>query len=160
MFSKLPTLLKHSQDCQARATCEPEVYVVLVRPLSHRSLKIRVTGDAHRTYLQLGGHKCPTGHCRYNCMVGSYLQISGDSQNILVHTFTKHRKAKKNSNNYHLRPYFPYLRHHSWVIGKVTKAGENEHFSCLFCSIMRLLRVEGRQGSPFYIPPALLLTVQ
>lgn len=79
---------------------------MLLRPLSHRSLKIRVTRDVHGTYLQLGGHKCPTGHCCYNCMVGSYLQISGDSQNILVHTFTKHRKAKKNTNNYHLPTLF------------------------------------------------------
>ena len=65
----------------------------------HSNFKTQVHRDVYWTYLQLGGRKDLTGHCCYNCMAGSYLQISGGSQNILVHTYTKHKKAKKHSSN-------------------------------------------------------------
>lgn len=126
-------------------------YAMRARVLYHSDFKMQVHRAVHWTYLQLGGHKCQTGHYCCNCMVGSYLQISGGSQNILVHTYTKHRKAKKYSSNpSFISPYFRYLRHHSWVTGKVTQAGKNEHLTkgIIFIPQMRLVRTggKGRQG--------------
>lgn len=103
------------------AICELQFYTVLVKLVHHSKFKTQAHREVHRTYLQLGGHKGLAGHCCYTCMVGSYLQISGGSQNTPVHTYTKHRKAKKHSSNASfITPYFSYLRHNSWETGKVT----------------------------------------
>lgn len=105
--------------------------------------------DVHWTYLQLGGHKGLTGHCFYSCMAGSYLQISGGSQNIQVHTYTEHRKAKKHSSNPSFTiPCFPSLRHHSWVTGRVTQAFKDEHVTkgIIFIPLNEASEGRGQQG--------------
>lgn len=75
--------------------CPKHLYLDSSPVILHQSFKCRLAKVLCWSYLQSRGHSCPTGHCCYNCMVGSSLQIFGDSQNILVHIYTNIERRRK-----------------------------------------------------------------